>query len=417
MRAFINRAQTGQQLKVGIMGGSVSACHGVHPSPDWPAGDPSGPGCYSTLFAQWLQQAFPPFNGQPHSVVNGAIGGMDSSYYAFCGTHHIPTDADLVVIEFDVNDQSNRHYREFFDQLLRVVLELPNQPAVVILGAWSPSVAQDQGYGDPQLTHLPIAHYYDVPYVSMKRLVWNHYLRFPLELTRSFWQSDGLHPNARGHRILADLLIAYLESQACQYQTLGTSVAPKTEWTIASTDEYAKFIDIGFPFVSPRPQITGAEPGWEETFNQDAIDRMAYEHKWFVEPIDPLAIPFTPIDQPLRDVVDPTVPDRGSASHLTSLAQPQLFCADANDPVNPMNPTASDGWRVYVWKNEKHYWLSDTPGATIRVDIKVSQGRVAVYYFKSKTVAGGVANCWVDDNEAGAVRLEAYWDRQYNVAT
>lgn len=55
-----------------------------------------------------------------HNVLNGAIGGMDSSYYAFCGvgalgkggvapadddkTHHIDTDTDLIILEFDVND-------------------------------------------------------------------------------------------------------------------------------------------------------------------------------------------------------------------------------------------------------------------------------------------------------------------------
>jgi hypothetical protein len=57
-------------------------------------------------------------------------------------------------------------YQEYFDQLMRVLLEFPSQPAVLILGAWSPQVAQDQGYADPQVVHLPIAHYYDIPYVS-----------------------------------------------------------------------------------------------------------------------------------------------------------------------------------------------------------------------------------------------------------
>lgn len=40
-----------------------------------------------------------------HEFMNGAIGGMDSSYYAFCGTHHIAADSDLIILEFDVNDQ------------------------------------------------------------------------------------------------------------------------------------------------------------------------------------------------------------------------------------------------------------------------------------------------------------------------
>ncbi len=57
-------------------------------------------------------------------------------------------------------------YETFFDQLNRILLELPSQPALLILGMWSPLVAAGQGYGGPGVVHLPIGHYYDVPYVS-----------------------------------------------------------------------------------------------------------------------------------------------------------------------------------------------------------------------------------------------------------
>jgi len=106
-------------------------------------------------------------------------------------------------------------YQTFFDQLLRVLLEFKSQPAVVILGAWSPQVALDLGYADPQIIHTPIAQcvepclssrvmsakdrFRDVPYVSMKRLVFNTFLRFPQSIVKSFFQPDMLHPNARGH--------------------------------------------------------------------------------------------------------------------------------------------------------------------------------------------------------------------------
>lgn len=63
-------------------------------------------------------------------------------------------------------DFSDPVYQAFFDQLLRVLLEFKSLPAVVVLGAWAPQVAQDQGYDDPQTVHLPIATYLDVPYVS-----------------------------------------------------------------------------------------------------------------------------------------------------------------------------------------------------------------------------------------------------------
>jgi hypothetical protein len=38
---------------------AVSACHGLHPSPDFPQGDPAGPGCYTTLLRSWFESTFP----------------------------------------------------------------------------------------------------------------------------------------------------------------------------------------------------------------------------------------------------------------------------------------------------------------------------------------------------------------------
>lgn len=54
------------------------------------------------MLRDWLTATFP---ASTIELFNGAVGGMDSSYYAFCGTRHIPTDVDLIVLEFDVNDQ------------------------------------------------------------------------------------------------------------------------------------------------------------------------------------------------------------------------------------------------------------------------------------------------------------------------
>jgi hypothetical protein len=139
-------------------------------------------------------------NQAEHEVHNGAIGGMDSSYYAFCGVSHPPrhslatslmTDtpyrprhgsdrprvrrqrpavsrpADVRLFKLTLRDLA---YQTFFDQLLRVLLEFKSQPAVIILGAWSPQVALDLGYADPQIIHTPIAQCADSPSAVCDRL-------------------------------------------------------------------------------------------------------------------------------------------------------------------------------------------------------------------------------------------------------
>ncbi|ODN76243.1 hypothetical protein L202_06166 [Cryptococcus amylolentus CBS 6039] len=414
MRRVLQKAREGKKLNIGVLGGSVTACHGVHPSATYPQGDPAGPGCWTTIFIEWVRKTFPDAD---HQFKNGAIGGMDSSFYAFCGAHHIPEDTDLVILEFDVNDQNDPLYEAFFDQLLRALSEFPSEPAILVLGAWCPQVAHDQGYGDPQIVHSPIALYYDVPYVSMKRLMFQHYMRYPLSTAKAFWQPDMVHPNARGHRVLADTLISYLESELCMLTRYGLPVVPPIEDTIASTNPFSSLVDVPFALdtlhlVDP---VTPPE-GWEETFDLAPLQKLRDERRLFVVPSSPYAIPPVGVFTPLREVVDPHKPDPASGAHIEGLRQPQLFCADANDKKNPMTPTVADGWEPFVWNGEKHYWVADKPGARIRVEIKVNAGRVAVYYFRSQHYNLGDAKCWVDDNEEGGVLLHGYWTRQYNVA-
>ncbi|KAJ9101773.1 hypothetical protein QFC21_003112 [Naganishia friedmannii] len=408
------------RLKVGILGGSVSACHAVHPNPEYPQGDPNGPGCYPALLKDWLNERLPLADEQEHEIMNGAIGGMDSSYYAFCGTHHIPPDVDLIVLEFDVNDQASFLYQHFFDQLLRALLTLPSQPAVIILGAWAPTIAQDQGYADPQLVHLPIASYYDIPYVSMKRMVWESYLRWPGSVRRAFWVDDGLHPNVRGHRVLADVLTSYLEFELCRVSILGLPKDREPSTTLATHATFDSMIDLSFPFDSPlMTDPRTPPPGWERMFNASAVKAIARESRQFISKPSPYSLPLTEIFTPLRDIVADSSPtdDAKNPEALLDLVQPQMFCADANDPQHPMRPVISDGWREYDWNGEKHYWVSDKVGARIRVDVKVAEGRIAVYYFRSKMYDLGDAKCWVDDNEKGAKRLPGWWSRDYNVAS
>lgn len=319
--------------------------------------------------------------------------------------------------------RSDPVFQTFFDQLLRVLLEFKSSPAIVILGAWAPQVAQDVGYGDPQIVHLPLAHYYDIPYVSLKRVIFNHYLRFPESTAQTFWFADMLHPNARGHRVLSDLLAAYFETELCRLESQGLPHAPEKGDTIATSGRAADLVGVGFEL--PSPSNTGSDgasdtdkapEGWEASFDKSMLASIADEQRHFALPTTPYALPPVGMFTPMELVVDPHKPDPSDAGHILSLVQPSLFCADANDRKHPMAPTVHDGWERFVWNGEKHYWVSSTVGARIRVEIKVNAGRVAVYYFRSQHYDLGDALCWVDDNESGAVNLAGYWTKQYNTA-
>lgn len=148
--------------------------------------------------------------------------------------------------------------------------------------------------------------------------------------------------------------------------------------TLATEEKFDSAIDISFPFDTP-PMTDPRNPpeGWEQTFNDSAIASIAHEPRRFLLKSSPYALPLTEIFTPLRDIVTDSSPesDPPNADALMHLVQPEMFCADANDPEHPMRPTVADGWEEYVWNNEKHYWVSDQVGARIRVDIKVAEGR------------------------------------------
>jgi hypothetical protein len=68
---LLEKAKQGERLVLSLMGGSVSACHGVDH-------DPMGRACYSHRILDWFDARFPVAGG--HVFVNGAIGGMDSRW-------------------------------------------------------------------------------------------------------------------------------------------------------------------------------------------------------------------------------------------------------------------------------------------------------------------------------------------------
>jgi len=68
---LLEKAKRGERLVLSLLGGSVSACHGVDH-------DSMGRACYSRRVLDWFDEQFPVADG--HVFENGAIGGMDSRW-------------------------------------------------------------------------------------------------------------------------------------------------------------------------------------------------------------------------------------------------------------------------------------------------------------------------------------------------
>lgn len=326
----------------------------------------------------------------------------------------------------------------YFDQLLRIILEMPSHPAALILGVWAPILGKDRGFLDPQHAHLTAALYHDVPYISLKQLIWSHFIRFPSATRHTFYSPDLLHPNARGHRILSDLVTSYLATRLCILETFGPppetynsrgGIQPSdkddfsganfaTLSTSNSFDAVIKYSNVSHNRDDEEEQQQHGPLIYHEEVNSDAYHFLSLD--------DPSSVLPIPLGVPLNDLIDWDSPDQSLSTFLDSGtnpignmirgdSQPRPFCADANDPLNPLVPTEAKGWRPWAYSNEKHYWITDEPRARIRVDIDVSEGRVAVFFFRSAKLSPGVAYCWVDDHETGRYKLEGHWGLETNV--
>jgi hypothetical protein len=127
LRRFISKLAEGKAVRIGALGGSITCAHMVRRGrEDW-----------FSVFSKYLTHAFPEANV---TSFNGCVIGSQSEYASMCLNKIMPSvdDMDLVLVEYATNDAyvdgSISHGRsKSYERLLRKLLNLPKQPAVVLM--------------------------------------------------------------------------------------------------------------------------------------------------------------------------------------------------------------------------------------------------------------------------------------------
>ncbi|KAF9224985.1 hypothetical protein BS17DRAFT_779383 [Gyrodon lividus] len=399
----IHKALLGQPVTMSVLGGSVSACHGA-------GDDPLSPKCYPSFFFQWWSSVFP----HPASeLTNGAMRRTNSGYFAFCSAHHVPENTDLVILEFDVDDSGDQRGMENFELLVRSLLDRPDQPAVIILGHFSPEIHTIYGFAGPDHWHNIVAQFYDVPHISVKPVLYPSYMTDP-ELIKPYY-ADAVLANPEGHALLADVLISYFQSQIC------------AAWSTAGGHSYETIPIMLAPGYNPGGDThlfggVGARKGGAAPEPPKAAGENA-GRKPAQAPV--LGSHLVPIYPELRI---PPVRINTRPQSSRSFEEPTPFCASANDLVNPVPPSLfyGSGWSAVHPQGLSpllttgYYWHSSMPLSKFRVPIKVGSGDVGIYYLKEPirdVEEGSQIECWVDDNFGGSVIIENAGDVSSPVPT
>ncbi|KAF7329690.1 hypothetical protein MKEN_00232100 [Mycena kentingensis (nom. inval.)] len=391
IQRVLNKALAGQPVTISIIGGSISSCHGA-------GDDHISPRCYPSRFFSWWNTVFP----HPASeLTNGAMRRTNSEYFAFCSTHHIPDATDLVIIELDSDDNADQESLENFEILVRSILIRPDEPAVLLLGHFSPEVHTVHGFAGPDHYHNIVSQFYDVPHISVRPVLYGDYMRDPDSVNKFF--ADPRLANPTGHEIISEVLISYLQAQIC------------TAWAVASGASYD---------ATPGRTIYDAPAGNGEAHG---IFGGVGQRKGVPEPGSEdgdsnaenakLALPASSnVFHPSVHVPRSRISTRPNDPRPFQEIAP--FCVSANDLINPLPPSLfyGSGWLAFhpgggtgAMNPKAHYWHSSLPTSKMRVPVVIGAGDVGIYYLKEpiNTVGEGSAvECWVDDNYAGARTIE-----------
>ncbi|GLB39637.1 putative capsular associated protein [Lyophyllum shimeji] len=388
IQRVLHRALAGQPVTISILGGSVSACHGA-------GDDPVAPNCYPSLFFQWWNSVFP---NPATELTNGAMRRTNSGYFGYCSAHHIPDVTDLVIIELDSDDTPDPDMMENFETLIRSILIRPDQPAVLLLGHFSPQVHRAHGFAGPDHWHNVVAQFYDVPHISTKAVLFPTYLRDPHLIDKYY--VDPVLANTAGHALIADILISYLQSQICAAWNVATGASFDNAQPVKHVAEaHGLFGGVGQRKGVPEP---GAEDdGLDADGNRlkpPSVPQQVLQHQLSVSPVPPGRINTRPGGRAFEEIAP--------------------YCVSANDLINPLPPSMfyGSGWNAYHAPSEggtlrttSHYWYSTLPMSKLRVPLRVGAGDIGVYYLREpikKVGEGSAVECWVDDNYGGARVIE-----------
>ena len=193
LKETMKKALRGEEITIAFLGGSIT--QGSLSSKETT--------CYAYFVYEWWKETF---EKATIHYVNGGIGGTSSHFGAARAKEDVLIyQPDVIFIDFSVNDEAEPFFQETYEGVLRQLLTWQSKPAVVLLN----NVFYDTGH-NAQEYHNAIGEHYGIPYVSIKDTIYEEIKKG--RYTRKELTPDGLHPNDKGHRLVAEQLILLLEN-------------------------------------------------------------------------------------------------------------------------------------------------------------------------------------------------------------
>ncbi|KAJ3718514.1 hypothetical protein C8R42DRAFT_629851 [Lentinula raphanica] len=395
LKRVLRKLRSGQKIKIGIVGGSVSKGHGLQSRRD----------NYSYIYAQYVREMFAEATSSNATnveveLINGSVSGTITQYMETCFREHIPEDVDLVIIELAINDQRLEYLAQGYEHLIRSIFALPQRPAVIsvqVMALMFPTITMG---GD---LHTAVAEYYDTSIISIRNVLLPHILRSTQQKPsdnslEDYWFGHDIvggidlrHVGKNGHRMLADLLYSYTSRVACEGwredQLVGTlsensHIVGGWDWDPYESDH------------SEGPSSSLPNPNEGEDISEYV----------------PRQLLFQKFDH--TTVVQPAVPFCRTTNTLVGMAAFSTYAHLLQPMPAPFSTEGPDGFTMWSHQsNPGKVWLMGRkPGSRVAFKVQTSAlGRVRVTYLRSGSWGLGSALCWIDDDKENGKRLDGYW--------
>ena len=200
LKNVISRARNGEDVTIAVIGGSVTEGAGANKYQE----------CWAYRTAEGFRQRYGAGDGSNVHFINAAVSGTASAFGWLRWERDVNSRvadpdglADLVIIEYAVNDGADPTRHQAYESMVRQILAQPNAPAVILLFA-----VFDGGYTlQDELRKIG-----DACGLMMISIRDSAYRQIGKHWTSKEFYSDGWHPTSLGHGVMADCVLSAIEA-------------------------------------------------------------------------------------------------------------------------------------------------------------------------------------------------------------
>ena len=177
--------ENGGEITLGFIGGSITYGYTVQPDE-----------CFASKVTDLLKERYP--DGTVNYVNKGISGTPSILGNLRLKRDILDNNADIIFVEYAVNDGMETDYKESYESLVRTALEQENEPAVVLILNRTKEGHSAQEY------MKNIGEFYSLPMISTADA-----LTEALDNGTIKWEdyyNDASHPNPNGHTLFCKLI-------------------------------------------------------------------------------------------------------------------------------------------------------------------------------------------------------------------